>query len=54
MISAERFFKGAFAGWLVEDVLAMLEDGITEEQRVTLTGPQLDVLALYSSREAKK
>jgi hypothetical protein len=51
MMDGEKFTGGAFAGWLVDDVQTLLENGLTEEQKVTLSRRQLDVVALYFSRE---
>jgi hypothetical protein len=47
MMDGEKFAGGAFAGWLIEDVKALLKNGLTEEQRLTLSRRQLDVVALY-------
>jgi hypothetical protein len=54
MMVGEKFTGGAFAGWLIEDVKALLKNGLTEEQRLTLSRRQLDFLALFSPSRAAK
>jgi hypothetical protein len=56
MMDVKKFTGGAFAGWFVDDVKALLENGLTGEgeRKVSLSPRQLDLLVLYWSMEAQK